>query len=204
MQLPELLRKKFQQKLPGPEAQKRMSPEQRDITNPGYNGEYKPSAVLLLLYPKNDFWSIVFIRRNIYKGPHSGQISFPGGKFEKTDKDYTETALRETYEETGVEHKKITILGKLSTLNVPVSGFIIHPYVGIMNTKPEFNPDPAEVQEIITIPLHELFSDRNKRIEIWNFKGKEVKVPVYNYNGVIIWGATAMILSEFESLISPL
>jgi len=187
--------------LPGKEAQEIMAPEVRftgkKFPDPSLS---KSSGVLLMLYPNKGEWTTVFIERTEF-GPHGGQISLPGGKMEEHDKDIRSTALREAKEEIGVDQKKIKVIGQLSTLYVPHSNFDINPVVGYQEEIPEFNQDDKEVKTIISISLNELFDKKNRGIKTFINGGNAFHAPYYNACGHVVWGATAMIMSEFEVLL---
>ena len=181
--------------LPGEIAQFKMAPEgRRNFKNAEKTTQ---AAVLILLYPKNDEVYTVFMKRPEYEGIHAGQISFPGGKYELTDPDYEYTALRETSEELGVPERTIKIIGKLTQLHIPVSGFNVHPYIGFTSKMPNWKPDPIEVTKVIETPLSLLADPSCIMNEIWNLHNTNLNVPFYNIGNEKIWGATAMILSEF-------
>jgi 8-oxo-dGTP pyrophosphatase MutT (NUDIX family) len=191
----------LRQELPGEEAHLRMSPAFR-----GENKDKKDplkAAVLALLYPSDGNTSLVFIKRNANKGPHSAQISFPGGAVEPGDKNLKETALRETREEIGVR-EKIEILGALTPLHIPVSNFMVYPFAGWTATQPKFRPEPAEVQYILEASLHDLLDPANRESEIRSHHGQSIKVPFFRVGKEKIWGATAMMLSEILQLASKL
>ncbi len=186
--------------LPGEKAHIRMLPEGRQLAK---SSGYKESAVLILLYPKSGNWWTVFMKRNQYNGPHSGQVSFPGGKKDIHDKTLLQTAIRETLEETGINLEKSIIAGVLTPLQIPVSGFIVHPFVAVIDYAPEFSPDKNEVDYLIEVPLIEIFTPsaiKNKKMLIRNI---ELNVPYFDIRNEVIWGATAMILSEFLQLNLP-
>lgn len=185
--------------LPGKGAQERMSPKVR-FSFPG-EGECRKAAVLLLLYTDEKDLRMVFIKRNEYRGPHSGQVSFPGGMREEYDADYQSTALRETEEETGVTASEITILGALTPLFIPVSNFCVHPFVGWIDFVPDFKPDGFEVQYLICPQLHAVIDPENRKTGKFNRGGTTVTTPYIDIEGEMIWGATAMMLSEFMALI---
>ena len=186
----------LRRKLPGEEAHLRMSPAFR-----GLNEHKDPAeaAVLALFYPSEGNTNLVFIKRNEYDGPHSAQVSFPGGAFEPSDKNLEETALRETREEVGIDGK-IEILGALTPLHIPVSNFMVYPFVGWTEEAPIFRPDPAEVQYIIEAALSALRDPDNKGSEILHHHGQSIEVPFYRVGSEKIWGATAMMLSEILQL----
>lgn len=158
--------KKFGMPLPGWEAQKKMinydrpRPENIDEVDPNA----RLGAVLILIYPKENALHLVLILRNVYKGTHSGQISFPGGKQEPEDGSLWHTALREANEEVGIDPEKIKYIGALTKVYIPPSRFLVSPFVAISEEQPRFTADPIEVQRIIEAPIS-LFQDENNRLE---------------------------------------
>lgn len=168
-----------------------------------YSKNAKESAVLILIYEKENEPYVVFTERKVYKGAHSGQISFPGGKKDDTDIDFEFVALRETEEEIGVNRSEISVLGQLTHLYIPVSNFLVFPFVGILHTEPDFVKEEKEVHKIIEIKLDDLLQDINlieKKINIPE-NNIQFKTPAYKVNDTEIWGATAMILSEFLEIV---
>jgi 8-oxo-dGTP pyrophosphatase MutT (NUDIX family) len=197
----EKLELELQKKLPGEDAQFRMAPTYRPWLSKEeiLKQNPRPGGVMLLLYEKNGELYIVFTQRKDYKGVHGGQMSFPGGKKDEGDVDLIETALRETREEIGIARDQIKVLGKLSELYVMPSNFMVYPAVGFAEKIEGFSPQKDEVEKIVEIPLA-FFLDHaniNPETEIKLFTGMEVKVPAYVYGAHVIWGATAIILSEF-------
>jgi len=191
----------LRQKLPGEEAHLRMSPDFRGKVNE--QKDPAKAAVLALFYPSEGSTHLVFIKRNEYDGPHSAQVSFPGGACEPKDKTMEDTALRETREELGVKGR-IEILGALTPLHIPVSNFMVYPYVGCLMKAPIFHPDPVEVQYVIEAPLVALLDPVNSGSETLKHHGKSMKVPFYSLRNEKIWGATAMMLSEVLQLAARL
>lgn len=164
----------------------------------------RQSSVLILLFPdKSGNVSTAFIKRGEYEGVHSGQIAFPGGKFEVTDANLTETALREAEEEVGIKKDQVEIIGSLSDLFVPPSNFIIRPFIAQAAEIPGFTANIHEVAEIFTVPLR-FFTESNARGEysIPYLNGTFVTVPGFRYEKHLIWGATAMILNELIQLVT--
>jgi len=194
--------------LPGFSAQKSMAPLGRKPPSEYIKKNIIPkkSAVLILLYPQPDSLevkTVLMLRPEHEGGNHGGQISFPGGGMNESDKDLSETALREAEEEIGVKRSTVSIVGALSPLYIPVSNYMVHPYVGACKNTPQFIIHPLEVKALIEVGLEELSSDKNKTsVEKYvKIKGERIQVPCYNINGEIIWGATAMIISEFAEII---
>jgi 8-oxo-dGTP pyrophosphatase MutT (NUDIX family) len=193
------LKDEFTRPLPGIPAQMRMAPS---VIRPGKsNLPMRDSGVLLLLYPVKERLHTVFMKRPEYGGPHGGQISFPGGKFEEGDSSLTGTALRETYEEIGISPGEVEVLGKLTPLSIPVSNFKLLPVVGFIPEKPYFILDPKEVEYLIEAEIHLLLKDRIVKKEILMLGDQSIEVPYYDISGNHVWGATAMILSEFLEVV---
>ena len=159
----------------------------------------KKSAVLMLLYPKNDNMHLVLIKRNVYKGTHSAQISFPGGKFEADDMVFENTALRETFEEVGVPANTVQIIRAFTQTYIPPSNFMVYPYLGFCQVTPIFIPDLREVGDIIELAIDDLLDEKlcvNKRLN--TSYSIDIEVPCFEIAGHLVWGATAMILSELK------
>ena len=193
------LRLCFENRLPGTEAHLVIAPNHRrkDILNAGLRNNGVRSSVLILFYEKGGEVHLVFIRRPNYAGVHSGQISFPGGRWEKTDKSLYHTALREAREEVGIYPEKVKYTGKLSDLYIPPSNFLVSPFVGIYQAACEFEPDPTEVAGIIEIPFSFfLEAESLTRVDITVRGAELISTPAFVYQENIIWGATAMILNE--------
>lgn len=198
------LEKRLKQELPGEEVQFLMAPLKRERISESELGNFKPrkSAVLILLFPENGLIKTVLIERPVYDGVHSGQIAFPGGKFEEEDIELVNTALRETFEEIGVFSEEIKIIGKLTDIYINPSNFLVSPFIGYMDKKPEFILNTYEVSQIIITDLFFLGDSTikgTKKIEFNN--GFKIKTPYYDVQGFTIWGATAMIISELNTVI---
>jgi len=163
--------------------------------------DVRTSGVLILLYHKDEVLYTVLMQRVEDGKTHSGQMSLPGGKREPEDKDITDTALREAWEEVGIIREEVTVLGKLSPLYIPVSNFVVNPVVAYSETIPVFRTQASEVAAILEVPLGELFRDsikRNIQVKPSSSPNLTMEVPAYLAYGKVIWGATAMILSELE------
>ena len=194
----------MEEDLPGPESHFKMAPVNRkrlDLNQIDHT-KVKRAAIAALFFENNGIPHLVLTLRNKYPGVHSGQISFPGGKREKEDVDFMDTALRETFEEIGIDRSQITIHRNLSELYIPPSNFLVQPFLGVINGIPNFKAEEKEVQEILTIDFNKFFEPNNiqgKKIEM----GKStINVPAYLIDSHTIWGATAMMISELKDLIS--
>jgi len=193
----------FRHALPGENAHELMSVPGRG-RYPIVPENAKKAAVLVFLYPKVDRVFITLIKRETHdKDRHSGQISFPGGSMEATDDYPIQTAIREAHEEIGIP-TEIEVLGTLSSLYIPVSGFYVSPVVAIHHTPIIFTVQASEVKEILEVDLAMLIRSGSKsKRDIKINSGFLLKeVPCYEIHGTIVWGATAMILSELEWLIT--
>lgn len=192
-------------RLPGLESQLKMAPINRkqEIMSLGQGKNAVKSAVLFLFYPdEKGRTTTVFIKRPEYNGAHSGQISFPGGRYETTDQNLKTTALRETQEEIGVPVSDIEVAGKLSDLFIPPSNYIVSPYLGITPVRPAFVPDPAEVAQLLEFRLTDFFNPENRHTKLITLiGGYTLETPCYIINGHTIWGATAMMVSEFVEFV---
>jgi 8-oxo-dGTP pyrophosphatase MutT (NUDIX family) len=188
--------------LPGKQAQLKMAPQ--GIRNIPDSPGIIPASVLILIYPVNDEPWIVCIKRNEYPGAHSGQVSLPGGKKEPDDLNLEYTAVREASEELGIQTEDIKILGNLSPLTISVSGFEVYPFIGAINDKPEWDPDKEEVTYLIETPVEHLLSESALKHEMWQLHGAMREVPYYYVKNEKIWGATAMILSEFIEVVKTI
>ena len=202
-----LLEKRLQLPLPGRSAQLKMSSLARmqELVRLFPSHDAIQSSVLILLYPAEGKTRLVLMLRPEYGGVHSGQISLPGGKYEDTDDSLTFTALREAKEEIGIDPGQVQILGQLTEMYIPPSNFMVNPVVGYQANRPEFHADPKEVAMIIEVNLDDLLDKKNIMMKKMNTRfGISLKVPSYFIDGNIIWGATAMILSEFTTLVAEI
>ena len=160
------------------------------------------ASVLMLFYPKNDKAHLVLIVRNSYKGIHSAQIAFPGGKYELEDENFAVTALRETHEEVGIHPDKIEILKPFTELYIPPSNFMVHPFLGISKEELVFVLEPAEVANIIELPLSTFLDDAIViDTNLSTSYADNITVPAFKIEEHIVWGATAMMLSELKEVL---
>lgn len=191
-------------KLPGIEAQFKLAPKLRL----NYNAKKikaddpKIAAVLALFYPnQNNEVTLLLTKRANYNGTHSGQISFPGGKVEQSDLNLKQTALRETFEEVGIIDEDIEVIREFTEVYIPPSNFLVTPFIGIIYNKPVFKVN-SEVAKIIEVPFSKLIDETNiGSIKITNSYMKETSVPCFKIDDSIIWGATAMVLSEIKEVL---
>ncbi|EMR03661.1 NUDIX hydrolase [Cesiribacter andamanensis] len=194
------LRKRLQEPLPGIQAQARMTPElDRDVR---FKIKARPDArrgsVLLLLYPQGGSFWFPLMQRPTYEGHHSGQVSLPGGKSEPGDPDRIYTALRETQEEMGIPMEQVQVLGTLSELYIPPSNFVVLPVIGYLPVQPLFVPDPLEVEQVLEVPLKDLLEENLiKFTDAPPGARFRIQTPYYPLQERVVWGATAMMLSEF-------
>jgi 8-oxo-dGTP pyrophosphatase MutT (NUDIX family) len=189
--------------LPGQNAQLAMAPITRleELKRTQSDRLPKQSAVLVLFYPADSETKLVFIKRPVDDTIHSGQIAFPGGRVEPDDRDIIHTALREANEEVNIDPSEVTVLGALSKLHIPPSNFDVYPIVGHTIRRPQLNGN-YEVDKILEIGLNELLHPETKTTKTIHHRlGKLVDVPCYYVEGEVIWGATAMMVSELIQLI---
>ena len=162
----------------------------------------RKSAVMALFYPNQEGETyLILILRKTYKGVHSAQVGFPGGKLEANETNQ-QAALRETEEEIGVKQQTVTVLKALTEMYIPSSNFYVKPFIGIVKTTPELIKQDTEVDSLLEINLDHFLSDTvitTKIVTLAN--GLEVSVPAYNLNSHLVWGATAMMLSEVKDLL---
>ena len=191
----------LKRELPGEMAHRLMLPEGRSLYP--LNGETAglQSSVLMLLFPCEEVIHTCLIRRPSAMKNHGGQIAFPGGRFEKKDITLENTAIRETFEEVGVERGKIEILGRLSPLYVQVSNFTIHPFIGLCKEIPDFRTDKREVDKLFKVPIDHFLNHKIPQFQNVNTIHGPLEVPGFYFDDLFVWGATAMILAEFTELL---
>lgn len=192
--------------LPGEASQYKMAPEGRfeefreinlKIRNP------RKAAVMALFYPTiSQNTNLLLILRKTYKGVHSNQVGFPGGKAERYDDGLLSTALRETHEEVGVKPTDVTVIKEISEIFIPPSNFIVQPFIGLYKNPKPFVKQDNEVELILEVPLFD-FLDENKIVtkKLSTSYAVDIEVPAFKLNGYIVWGATAMMLNEIKELL---
>ncbi len=193
---PEYITMLLRSGLPGGRSHLKMVPPGRQLTVECDADQLRHSSVLLLLFPFEGKIYTCLTKRAASMADHPGQISLPGGRMEQNEKPEV-TALREAREEVGVDPGKVLLLGRLSELYVQVSRFMIYPYVGWVDQMPDFELNVAEAEKLILFPIEEFATTRIlKQHPVQTHKGV-LEVPCFEHEGEIVWGATAMILSEF-------
>jgi 8-oxo-dGTP pyrophosphatase MutT (NUDIX family) len=163
----------------------------------------KQAAVMAVFYPgpvKETRFALIL--RKTYKGVHSNQVGFPGGRVEVEDRDLQHTALRETEEEVGIPQHEVEVLRELTKLYIPPSNFWVQPFIGVMQGSPSFVPQEEEVEAVLEINLVDFLSDSCLTTETLSTSyASNIEVPAFLLNGHVVWGATAMMLSEMKEII---
>jgi len=190
--------------LPNKASHLKMIPPNRKLDFLKNKTAQKPreAAVLCLFYPNaTNEVEFILILRKTYKGTHSNQIAFPGGKKELSDADFEQTALRETEEEIGVDSKAIRVFKTMSKVYIPPSNFMVYPFLGYATETPNFIKEAKEVEKIIKIPFETLLKQENttKKVVETSY-GIAIEVPIFVLQDTEVWGATAMILQEIKDL----
>jgi 8-oxo-dGTP pyrophosphatase MutT (NUDIX family) len=204
-QIEQALRVRLSGTLPGVDAQMRFVPSP---TRPGWRIDHYPedariAAALLLIYPREEGIAIALTVRASGLARHAGQISLPGGAADPGET-LAETALREASEEIGIDPSAVRVLGELTPVHVLVSGFTLHPVVGVTDTRPDFIASPDEVEEVIEVSLDDLRDASRIRKGTRIREGMAVEYPYFDLAGHQVWGATAMVLGEFVCVLDEL
>tara|TARA_B100001029_G_scaffold178996_1_gene187026 strand:- start:3920 stop:4561 length:642 start_codon:yes stop_codon:yes gene_type:complete len=209
------IKKKLKSKLPGIDSWNRMAVKPINGKNIINNkivkyekflsknkiNEMKKAAVLVCFFKRKDEYYLPLIRRPMHEKNHPGQIALPGGAMEENET-LENTALREAFEEVGIIPDNVEILGKMTPLPVPVSKYVITPFIGITNNEPKWNINRQEVDELIILKYTDLIDSNNGYYEDWNLNGNMLRVPIFKIMNKDIWGATAAVLSELIDLSS--
>lgn len=201
--LKKYLEPRLRQELPGSKAHQEVAPYRNVDFTKEIILKATLSSVLILFYEKDHAIYTTLIQRSTYNGNHSGQISFPGGKMEKTDASLMITALRETQEEIGLSPDEITIIGQLSDVFITVSNFCVTPIIGCVSFVPSFVPDKREVKKIIELKVTDLLLNENLQSRTIQLSdNNKIKAPCFVFDETIVWGATALILNELRYLLN--
>jgi len=203
----EAIRLKLYMPLPGVQAQNKLSPVMDHAQYRVAPKDHKVACVMALIHPRDGKFHLTFIERasSHPDDKHAGQIGFPGGKMEDSDKDHLSCAIREVEEEIGIAADQINVLGALTDLYVFASNFMVYPYVGYIDHEPSFVAQESEVASIISFPLDGLLSTDALSHKDMTVRGHHMKgVPYYRLNKHILWGATAMITSELLVVVASL
>lgn len=199
------VKNRLEQPLPGREAQFQLARPSR--TMPAVApADARIACVLVLFYPVEKIPHLVLIERQSSANPndrHAGQISFPGGKTEKSDISLAATALREAEEEIGVAAKNVSVIGRLTELYIPVSNFLVHPFIGFTEAAPDFVLQQDEVRSVLEVPVPLLQDEAIRSIRDIKINGGMIlkEVPCFDIQDRVVWGATAMMLSELLAII---
>lgn len=176
----------------------------QELEKPSYQPEdTKKAAVLSVFYPdRNGNTNFVLILRKTYKGVHSNQVAFPGGRVEPEDRDMMHTALRETEEEVGIPQSDVKIIKELTQIYIPPSNFWVRPFMGYTEKTPKLIPQEDEVEAILEINVDDFLSDSCLTTQrLSTSYAENIEVPAFLLNGHIVWGATAMMLNEMKDLL---
>jgi 8-oxo-dGTP pyrophosphatase MutT (NUDIX family) len=187
--------------LPGLDAQCRMAPVPRRGWKPGWLPDAaRPAAALLVLYPVDEAATLLLTKRSSGLPQHSGQVSLPGGAVDAGE-EVEAAALREAHEEVGIRPESVTVLGSLTPMHIPVSGFVLHPFVGTVDERPLLAAAPDEVSRIMEVRVTDLLDPGRHCRTTYQNDGREYDVPYFDLDGEQVWGATAMILAEFAAVL---
>lgn len=194
----------LQKEKPGLASHIKMAPEHRqaDMANFDLKNARK-SAVMIILYHDAGDLKVVLIRRGKYVGIHSGQIAFPGGRYEETDLNVRTTAIREIEEEIGIKESEYSILGRLTDIYVPPSNFLVSVFVAYMQQKPIFHTDPREVDEVLVFSLCDFVRDGAIGEGVFFVQSSNIhaSAPCYMLDGAELWGASAMVMTELIDML---
>ena len=200
----EQIKERLKKSLPGNEAHLTTRIKTKsEVTFPNTQETARPAAVLILLFPFEDEIQFFLTKRTEDVEHHKGQISLPGG-IRENNESLNETALRETKEEVGIDSTKIIISGSLTPFFIPVTGYIVHPFIGWCKEKPSTKIHDVEVNQLFSVSITELMDEKILQTEQWNIRGYDAIVPYYNFGKCKVWGATAAILSEFKSILEDI
>ncbi len=196
------LKRRLNQPLPGAFAQNQMKARRGtgEAITFKHSGPPKKGGVAILLYQEQGSWFFPLMKRKEYPGVHSGQISLPGGKMESNDINLTQTALRESREELGLDVGEEQVVGHLSELYIIASHFNIAPVIAAMPSKPNIIPDEREVDRVHLASIDQLLNQEKQEKDLL-VRGYDIRAPYFMVDDQVVWGATAMIINEFLALV---
>lgn len=187
--------------LPGLDAQLRLAPRPRGDWPEGLSADSaRPAAALVLLYPFEDDVALLLTVRASTLPQHAGQVSLPGGRIDGFES-VEQAALREAAEEIGLRPADVRVIGQLTPLHIPVSGFHLHPVVAVADTRPSLHPAPGEVERILEVPLARLRDPALVQVAVRLRDNLPVEYAYFDVSGYQVWGATAMVLAELLAVL---
>lgn len=197
------LEARLREPLPGADAHAHLAPRPRRAWPAGFNpDDVRHAAGLLLVFPIDDRAHVLLTVRADTLGRHGGQVSLPGGVIEPGETP-EQAALREAHEEVALPIDAVRVIGALTPIDIPVSGFRLHPIVAVAAARPRLLPAGGEVARIVDVAVDALGDPARAAMADWTRDGVAMRVPVFRAGGAEIWGATAMVLSEFLSVLKP-
>jgi 8-oxo-dGTP pyrophosphatase MutT (NUDIX family) len=200
------LQKHLNKTLPAMESQYKMAGSYRPVVSieEAIEKQAKTAGILILVTKMDEDFHFLMIQRTTYDGAHSGQMAFPGGKKEPQDASILDTAIRECYEEIGIHVSKSDILGALTPLFIPVSHFVVYPFLAYIDSPLQLIKDTTEVEEIYLFNIQDFFKSENIQDFSFQMQNQMMTVPSYQFQGQTVWGASAMILSEWFDIIQKI
>lgn len=158
------------------------------------------AAVLLPVFRHQGCWTLLMTRRALHLRHHPGQISFPGGRIEAGENSAA-AALREAFEETGIAPQHVRLLGQLPAINTS-TGFIVQPWLGLLDQLPALQLQATEVDSVLFLPLHEALSAQRRQTEVWPLRGRRQLLHFIPWQQHLIWGASAEILYQLAQQVA--
>jgi 8-oxo-dGTP pyrophosphatase MutT (NUDIX family) len=173
------------------------------VERPQPGTELKSAAVLVPLLRRADELHVLYTRRSDRLASHRGEVAFPGGRFDRRDPHLLAAALREAYEEVGIEPQAVEVLGSFEGHRTHSTNIMVTPFVGMIHGTPELRPDPKEVAEIFEVPLSALVDPRHRGAHRWHREGAIANRPAILYRRQVIWGLTYELTMRFLEFLRP-